>query len=112
MRERTRAAIHPEQAQMQEWLMKARDESREGLAATNGQSDRSAWRAISISIFCSQHKQAARSSICTDELGRIFAYAGGWYEQLRTVQVYAIVGLIAALIFAFMGKESQRPRLG
>jgi hypothetical protein len=45
-------------------------------------------------------------------LGRILTYAGGWYEWLRTVQVYAIAGLIAALIFAFMGKESQRPRLG
>ena len=30
MRKRARAALHPEQAQMQEWLMKARDELREG----------------------------------------------------------------------------------
>jgi hypothetical protein len=34
VRERARTALHPEQAQMQEWLMKARDELREGVEAT------------------------------------------------------------------------------
>jgi hypothetical protein len=34
VRERARTAMHPEQAQMQKWLMKARDELREGVAAT------------------------------------------------------------------------------
>jgi hypothetical protein len=92
VRERTRAAIHPEQAQMQEWLMKARDESREGLAATNGQSDRSAGRAISVSFFAlSINKQLDLQSALTSwaASSRMLVDGMSSFELCRSTQLPA-----------------------
>jgi hypothetical protein len=44
MRERARTALHPEQAQMQQWLTKARDELRGGVEAAR----RTVWERCQI----------------------------------------------------------------
>jgi hypothetical protein len=77
----------------------------------DGQGDRYAWRAISVSFFAlGINKQLDLQSALT-ELGRILANAGGWYEQRQTVQVYFIIGvavvcLMAALILLFWARRS------
>ena len=56
----------------------------------NGQSDSHVWRAISIAFFfLGINKQLDLQSAIT-ELGRTVAFAGGWYEQRETVQVYFV----------------------
>ena len=46
------------------------------------------------------------------ELGRNVAFAGGWYEQRRTVQVYFVIGfaavcVAATLILLFWARKSS-----
>lgn len=77
----------------------------------DGRSDRYAWRAISVSFFALGINKQLDLQTALIELGRILAYAGGWYEQRRTVQVDFIIGaaivcLIAALILLFWARKS------
>ena len=66
----------------------------------NGQSDSYVWRAISIAFFfLGINKQLDLQSAMT-ELGRIVAFAGGWYEQRQTVQVYFVIGVAAVCVAA------------
>jgi ABC-type Mn2+/Zn2+ transport system permease subunit len=48
-------------------------------------------------FFLGINKQLDLQSAMT-ELGRIVAFAGGWYEQRRTVQVYFVIGVAAACV--------------
>jgi len=64
----------------------------------NAKSDSYVWRAISIAFFfLSINKQLDLQSAMS-ELGRVVAFAGGWYEQRQTVQVYFIIGVAAVCV--------------
>ena len=66
----------------------------------NGQSDSCVWRAISIVFFLlGINKQLDLQSAMT-ELGRIVAFAGGWYEQRQIVQIYFSIGVAAICVTA------------
>ena len=82
----------------------------------NGQSDSHVWRAISIAFFfLGINKQLDLQSAMT-ELGRTVAFAGGWYEQRQTVQVYFVIGVAAACVaghhnFAFLDQKIPNSNL-
>ena len=63
-------------------------------------SDSYVWRTISIIfIFLGINKQLDLQSAVT-ELGRAVAYAGGWYEQRQTVQIYFVISIAAICVAA------------
>ncbi len=78
----------------------------------SGHSDSYVWRAISIAFFfLGINKQLDLQSAMT-ELGRNVAFAGGWYEQRRTVQLYFVIGfaavcVAATLILLFWARKSS-----
>ena len=77
----------------------------------NGQSDSYVWRAISIAFFFLGINKQLDLQTAMTELGRIVAFAGGWYEQRQTVQVYFIIGVAgicaaATLILLFWTRKS------
>ncbi len=67
-------------------------------AAVVGRCDRvdaQIWRTISVVFFfLGINKQLDLQSAMT-EIGRMLAFAGGWYESRRTVQIDFIVGVAA-----------------
>ena len=51
------------------------------------------WRAISVAFFALGINKQLDLQTALTEIGRIFAEAGGWYEQRQSVQLYFIVGV-------------------
>jgi hypothetical protein len=76
-----------------------------------GRGDMHLWRVMSVSFVALGINKQLDLQTAMTELGRIFAYAGGWYEQRQTLQVYFIIGVaivcvIAALILLLLARES------
>jgi hypothetical protein len=84
------------------------------VQSREGRSDGPLWRAISLSFLVLGINKQMDLQTALTELGRIFAYADGWYEQRHTVQVYFIIGvaivcLMATVILLWLARRSPPP---